>query len=111
MRSFVGVSTIEISLWCLARLLDETVQHDHPSSTIDIEQDSDDAIAVEFRADFVEPVAHRAARRHADRSAEFDRLQILADASSILSIHRPQPFAHWLAAGRRPEEDGGYPLH
>lgn len=111
MRAFVGAGKREIGLRCRAGLLDEPVQHDHPPVSIDIEQDSDGTIAGKARADFVKPVAHRPARRHANRPAELDRLQVLADASPVLRIHCPQPFADGLVAARRSEENGGYPLH
>ena len=58
MQPFIRAGKVKIAGRRLAGLLDKSVQNNQPLTSIDIEQESSDAIVVKLRAELVQPTTH-----------------------------------------------------
>jgi len=65
-------------------LLDESVEQHHPSFSINVEQYARDPIVRQIYPDLEDAVAQRAANRHSNRPAKFNRLDVFSDSLPIL---------------------------
>lgn len=70
----------------------------------DTEDHARDAMVADVTADFVQPLAERAADRHSDGPAEFGGGDVLTDRTTAVLVQALQPFPHWLAACSRTVE-------
>ena len=74
----------QIFIRSFARFLDQSVQQYHPPLFVDVEKHPRNSVLAQAGPNFVDAAAQWSADRHANGSAKFHRLGILADALAIL---------------------------
>jgi len=84
MLALVAPRQVQILVRSLLRLLDESVEQDHPASFVDIEKHSCDSVLGQARPHFIDAIAKWFANRHPDGPAELHCLDILSDALPII---------------------------
>src|SRR5579863_3315854 len=83
MLVLITPSEFQILMRSFLRLLHKPMEQNHPAFLVDVEKHSGNAILREARTHFVDAIAQRPAYRHANRPAEFDCLDVFANAFSI----------------------------
>ena len=83
---------------CLLRFLYKTVEQHHSILRINVEQDACNPIVCEMRSDFKNSVTHNSTRRHSNRPAELDGLDVRSDSLPVIRIwQRLEPLSNWFA--------------
>ena len=83
MLAFVTPCQFQSLVRRLLRLLDESVQQDHPAFPIDVKKYARNSVLHQARPHFIDAVTQWSANGHSDRPAELHRLDILADTLPI----------------------------
>lgn len=84
MFSLITLSQFQVLVGRLSRLLDESMQQNHPAFRVDIEKHASDSAPDQAGPYFIETVAQRATHRHPDRPTKLNGLDVFADAFAIL---------------------------
>ena len=106
MQTLVSARQLKVPSRGFLRLLDEPVQQNHSALAVDIKQNPSDPISAQVRTDFVEAIPKRAADRHPDRPAEFDRLNVDANLLAVFDRFQfPQPLPNRFPTRRGAKED------
>ena len=83
MLALVAPRQFQIFVRRLARFLYESVKQNHAIFPVDVKQHPCNSVLSQTRPDFTNGLAQRLADGHSDRPAEFDGLDVFADALPV----------------------------
>jgi hypothetical protein len=105
MFPLVAPRQCQVIVWRLPRFLDESVQQNHPTFPVDVEQHPRNSVFRQVRPNFIQAITQGLAHRHSDRPAEFCRLNVLSNALPIFGRKRFQPVSYRFSASFRAKEE------